>query len=146
MKDKSNINSEFDAAYERGASIAGRSLSKILQEIINHLTEIIRSEVRLAKVEVRDDVTQVTRAGVFFLVGAVFAFQALMFVLLGLVFALGSRMPLWLSAGVVGLGAGVIAIIVLRVGRARLKQARLKPEKTIRSLQENLTWMKKQTE
>jgi len=146
MKDKSNIKSEFDAAYERGASAAGRSLSQILQEVINHLTEIIRSEVRLAKVEVRDDVTQVSRAGVFLLVGAVFAFQALMFVLLGLVFALGSRMPLWLSAAVVGLGAGVVAIIVLRVGRARLKQARLKPEKTIRSLQENLTWMKKQTE
>lgn len=145
MKEKSNITSEFDAVYERGAS-AGRSLSQILQEIVNHLTEIVRSELRLAKVEVREDITQVTRAGVFFVVGAVFAFQALMFVLLGLIFVLGSRMPLWLSAGVVGIAAGVVAIILLRVGRARLKQARFKPEKTIRSLQENLTWMKKQTE
>lgn len=147
MRDKSNINIEFDAPDGRESSkSAGRSLSQILQEIINHLTEIIRSELRLAQVEVRDDITHVTKAGMVLLVGGVFAFQALMFVLLGLVFALGSRMSLWASAAIVGVGAGVVAAVLLRVGRTRIRQARIKPEKTIRSLQENLTWMKKQTE
>lgn len=147
MRDKSNINIEFDAPDVRESSkSAGRSLSQILQEIINHLSEIIRSELRLAQVEVRDDITHVTKAGMVLLIGAVFAFQALIFVLLGLVFALGSRMSLWASAAIVGVGAGVVAAVLLRVGRARIRQARIKPEKTIRSLQENLTWMKKQTE
>lgn len=148
MKDRSNINNdEFDASDETRASSksGGRSFSQILQEIINHVTEIVRSELRLARVEVEEDVTQVTKASVFFVIGAVFAFQALGFVLLGLVYALGSSIPLWLSAVIVGAGAGVIAAILLSVGRTKIRLASLKPDKTIRSLQENVIWMKKQT-
>jgi hypothetical protein len=135
MKDQSNIN--FDSG--------GRSLSQILQEIVRHITEIFRSEMRLARAEVREDVTQVRKSGVYFVIGAVFAFHALGFFLLGLVYALGTTMALWLSALVVSAGAGVIAVTLLSVGRRKLKQTNLMPDKTIRSLQENVTWMKRQT-
>jgi hypothetical protein len=135
MKNQSNI--DFDSG--------GRSFSQILQEIVRHFTEIIRSEVQLARAEVREDVTQVSKSVVYFLVGAVFAFQALGFILLGLVYALATTMALWLSALVVGAGAGAIAAILLSVGRKKLKQTSLVPDKTIRSLQENVTWMKRQT-
>jgi cytochrome c biogenesis protein CcdA len=147
MKDRSNTNHESDAVDETPASLksGGGSFSQILQEIVNHVTEIMRSESQLLRAEVREDVTQVTKAAVFFVIGAVFAFHALGFVLLGLVYALGSRTPLWLSAVIVGVGAAVIAAIFLRIGRTKIQQASLKPDKTIRSLQENVTWMKKQT-
>jgi uncharacterized membrane protein YqjE len=146
MKERSNIKNEFDAFDETGASSksGGRSISQILQEIVSHVTEIVRSEVRLARVEVGEDVTQITRAGVFVAIGAAFALQALGFVLLGLVYALGTMMPLWLSAVSVGAGAGVIAVVFLSVGRTKIKQASLKPDKTIRTLEENVIWMKKQ--
>jgi len=88
------------------------------------------------RAEMREDVPQVTRAGVFFVIVAVFAFHALGFGLLGLVYALGSRTPLWLSAVIVGVGAAVIAAVFLRIGRTKIKQASLKPAKTIHSLQE----------
>ena len=118
--DRSNAFDETPASSKSGS----RSFSQILQDIINHVTEIVRSEIRLARVEVEEDVTQVTKAGVFFGIGAVFAFHALGFVLLGLVYALGSRMSLWLSAVVVGVGAGVIAAIFLRIGQTKIKKAR----------------------
>jgi cytochrome c biogenesis protein CcdA len=143
MKDRSNT-SHVD---EKPASLksGGGSFSQILQEIVRHVTEIIHSEGQLLRAEVREDVTQIAKAGVFFVIGAVFAFQALGFVLLGLVYALGSRTPLWLAAVIVGVGAAVIAAVFLRIGRTKIKQASLKPDTTIRSLQENVRWMKKQT-
>jgi hypothetical protein len=148
MKDRSDINNDdFGALNSTRASSksAVRPVSQILQEIVTHVTEIIRSEVRLARAEVREDVTQVSRASVFFVIGGVFGFHALGLILLGLVYALGGTVPLWLSAVIVGIGASVVAAIFLQIGRTKLKQTSLKPDKTIRSLQENVTWIKKQT-
>src|ERR1700692_1051394 len=106
MKDRTNIKNELDASDEADASSksGGRSFSQILQEIVSHVTEIVRSEVRLARVEGGEDVAQVTRASVFVVIGAAFALQALGFVLLGLVYGLGTTMPLWQAAVIVGAG------------------------------------------
>jgi len=148
MKHKPDIsNDACDALNEMRASskAGGGSFSQILQEIVNHVTEIIRSEVRLLRAEVRQDVTQVAKASVFFVIAAVLAFYGLGFILLGLVYALGHTTPLWLSAVIVGVGAAGIAAAFLWIGRTKIKQASLKPDKTIRSMQENVRWMKKQT-
>ena len=147
MKRDPDVSNDGDAFNETRASskAGGGSFSQILQEIVNHVTEIIRSEVRLLRAEVHQDLTQVAKASVFFVIGAVLAPYGLGFVLLGLVYALGSRTPLWLSAVIVGVGAAGIASVFLGIGRTKMKQANLKPDKTIGSLQENVTWMKKQT-
>jgi len=143
--DVSNDGRDVFNETRASSKAGGGSFSQILQEIVNHVTEIIRSEVRLLRAEVRQDVTQVAKASVFLVIGAVLAFYGLGFVLLGLVYALGRTTPLWLSAGIVGVGAAGIAAVFLWIGRTKIKQASLKPDKTIRSIQENVTWMKKQT-
>jgi uncharacterized membrane protein YqjE len=146
MKEGSHIKKDqLDAFAGTRASLnQDRPFSRILQEIVTHLTEIIRSEIRLARAEVRADIAQVARASVFVGIGAVFGLYALGFALLGVVFALGTRVTPWLSALIVAVGVGVIAAIFLYVGRTKMKQVDLKPDNTIRSLQENVTWMKKQ--
>jgi uncharacterized membrane protein YqjE len=121
-----------------------RPLSRILQEILNHLAEIVRSEARLARVEIRQDLAQVANASAFLGIAAVFALFALGFILLGVMYALGTSIALWLSGVIVGVGAGLVAAVFALIGRKKLKRAELRPEKTIRSFQENVTWMKKQ--
>jgi uncharacterized membrane protein YqjE len=146
MKEGSHINKDRLQAFAgtRASSNQDRPFSRILQEIVTHLTEIIRSEIRLARAEVRADIAQVARASVFVGIGAVFGLYALGFALLGVVYALGTRITPWVSALIVAVGVGVIAAIFLHVGRTKMKQIDLKPDNTIRSLQENVTWMKKQ--
>jgi len=147
MKERSNINPDEGNAFGRTRASSdsdSRPFSRILQEIVTHLTEIVRSEMRLARAEVRADIVPVARASVFIVIGAVFGFYALGFVLLGLVYGLGTQVAPWLAALMVGVGVAVIAAVFLQVGRSKMKQASLKPDKTIRSLQENVTWMKKQ--
>ena len=149
MKERSSTNqghlNDVDGT-DPSSKAESRSFSRILQEIISHLTEIIRSEVRLARTEIQQDVTQVAKASVFVAVGVVFALYALGFILLGVVYALATRMAPWLSAVSVGVGAGIVAAIFFQIGRTKIKQASLKPDKTIRTLQENVTWMKKRAE
>jgi uncharacterized membrane protein YqjE len=139
-------NSQFDAGGPHPfAKPTVRPFSQLLQEVVTHLTEMVRSEMRLARAEVREDVTHAARAGVFIVIGAVLGLYALGFVLLGGMYALARITTPWLSAVIVGVAVGLIAAIFLQVGRTKMKQADLKPDKTIRSLQENVTWMKKQT-
>ncbi|HYR84016.1 MAG TPA: phage holin family protein [Terriglobia bacterium] len=147
MKEKSNMNNQFEnvndiQAYSKSGD---RSISQIIEEILNHVTEIIRSEVRLAEAEVRQGVTEIAKAGRFFIIGAVFALYGIAFVLLGVVYALGTSIPLWLSAILVGACLSIGAAIFVQVGRTRMNQANLKPDQTIRSLQENVTWFKTRT-
>ena len=146
MKEGSHNNKDQLDAFNgtRASSNQDRPLSRILQEMLGHLTELIRSEIQLARTEVRADIAQVARAGVFVAIGAVFGLYALGFALLGVVYALATRVTPWLSASIVAVGAAVIAGIFLYVGRTKMKQVDLKPDNTIRSLEENVTWMKKQ--
>jgi hypothetical protein len=147
MKERPCIDNDERDGFETAAASSKsdfRPLSQIVQEMLTHLTELVRSEIRLARAELRGDLAQVARAGVFIAAGAAFGLYAAGFVLLGVVYALGTYVPPWLAALIVGLAVGLIAAIFLKIGRTKLKQADLKPDKTVRSLQENVTWMKKQ--
>ena len=122
-----------------------RPLSALFQEIGTNLTEILRSEFRLARAEVSQDVRQFAKASLFLIVSAIFALYAFGFILLSVMYALEETVPAWASALIVGGGVGILAAITLFIGRNRMKLASLTPDKTIQSLQENVTWLKKQT-
>jgi len=143
MTEPSNINRGRFEEPTPSSTTDSRPFSRIFQDIVNHLSEIVRSEVRLVRTEVRQDVTQFTKSSVVLIIGAVLAFFATGFLLLGVVYALETRLAPWLSAVIVGTSVGILAAIFLQVGRMKLKQASLRPDKTIQSLRENVTWMKK---
>jgi uncharacterized membrane protein YqjE len=135
---------EFDDIDKETSSKSGaRPFSQILQDIVSHLTEIVRSEIRLARVEVRQDFAHITKASTLLVIGAVFALYGFGFLLLGLTYAIATSLAPWLSAVIVGLGLGLSAAIFLVIGRRKMKHAELKPVKTITSVRENVTWMKK---
>ena len=133
MKDRSDVNTD------------GRSIKQIVQDIVNHVSDIIRSEVRLAKAEVRQDLAHYAKAIAFIGIAGVLAFYALGFVLLGAVYGLQDVVPSWLAALLVGAAVGITAAILFLTGRKKLAQASLRPDKTIQSLEDNVTWFKRQT-
>ena len=148
MKEKQDTNAiRFNAARvdESATQSDGRSFKQILQDIVNHISDIIRSEVRLAQTEVRQDVTHYVKAGSFVGIAAALAFYAVGFLLLSAVYALQNVMSAWLAALLVAVGVGIAAAILYLIGRKRLTQASLRPEKTIQSLEENVQWFKRQT-
>jgi len=123
-----------------------RSVPQVFQDIVGNIQEIFRSEVRLATVELKREAGTAARAAVLLLVGVVFGIFALGFLLLALVYGLAALFASWwIAAIIVGGGLAVIALLLLGLGRGRMRRVRPTPERTIRTVKENLEWGKSQT-
>ena len=58
-----------------------RSVSDVFQDILRNLQEMVRSEIRLAKVEIRGEAKQAVSSGVWIAAGGVAATSASIFLL-----------------------------------------------------------------
>ena len=122
----------------------GRSMAELLQVIIADIQEIVRSEFRLAKAEVQEETSKVARSGVPLVIGLLLGLYALGFLLLAAVHALSIVVDAWLAALIVSFVVAVISAILISVGRNRLKGVKVVPEKTTRTMKENVQWAKHQ--
>jgi uncharacterized membrane protein YqjE len=127
---------------ERGEQ---RSFADVVKDIIATVQELIRSEVRLAKAEFREEAGKAMAAGKMIAVGGVLALFAVGFILLTVMFALENVVANWAAALIVGVAVGVVAGVLLLTGKQRFTQVSPTPEKTIESVKENVEWMKNQT-
>jgi uncharacterized membrane protein YqjE len=122
-----------------------RSIGAILQDVVSDVSVIVRSEIKLAKTELRSEANEVVRTAPLLGIGILFALGAFAMALTAGVLGFGLIVPYW-AAALVMLGiTAVIAGAFTAFGVARLKSIRLKPEKTIQTLQENAQWLKTQT-
>jgi uncharacterized membrane protein YqjE len=122
-----------------------RSLSDVLQDIIRNVQEIVRSEVRLAKTEIREEAAKARSSMLLLAAGAVTAIFASVFLLLMIVYALTLVMPGWAAALIVGTILAVVASVMLTAGVRRFKQIHPTPERTIETIKENVEWAKQLT-
>ena len=122
----------------------GRSMAEVLQDIVANIQEIFRSEFKLAKAEIHEETTKIARSSVPLGIGILLALYAVGFVLLAAVHALATMVDAWLAALIVGVAVGVISMVLVSIGRKRLKQVKVVPEKTIGTVKENVQWAKHQ--
>ena len=125
-------------------SVVERSISSLLKDIVGNLQQIIRAEVRLAKVEVGEELSKATQAMVLLAIGALFGAMALAFLLLGAVYALAHVIQPWAAAVLVAIGAGAVGGALVAVGISQIKRISLPPARTVTSVQENIQWAKAQ--
>jgi uncharacterized membrane protein YqjE len=119
-----------------------RSTLELLQDIVGNFQEIVRSEFRLAKAEVKEEALRASKPVATFGVGLVFGFYGIGFLLLSLVYWLTTLMAVWLAALLIGATLAIVAIALLSSSGKKLKRVNPTPDKTIRSLEENVLWMK----
>jgi uncharacterized membrane protein YqjE len=122
----------------------GRTMSEVLQDIVANIQEIVRSEFRLAKVEIHEETTKAVRSSIPLVIGVLLSLYALGFILLAVVHALSMVVDAWLATLIVGAGVLVISMILVSVGRKRFKQVKVVPEKTVVTVKENVQWAKHQ--
>jgi len=121
-----------------------RSVPEVLQDIVSNLQEIIRSEFRLAKTEIKEEASKAARPAATFGVGLISGIYGIGFMLLAAVYGLSTAMPAWLAALLVGIILAIVAGAFLGSGREKLKRINLSPDKAIKSLEENVEWSKHQ--
>lgn len=120
-----------------------RPMAEVFRDIIGNVQEMVRSEVRLARVEIREEASKTARAGAMLAIGGVLAIIAGVFMLVCLAQLLDLIMPDWAAALIVALAMGIPAAILIARGRDHLRVPI--PEKTIENLKENVEWMRNQT-
>jgi len=120
------------------AAIRERSLADVLHDIVANVQDIVRSELRLASVEIRQELAKAASAGKVAAAGGVLALFAFALLLLAAVYALALVMPPWLAALTVGIVLAIAGSILISAGSKRLKLIHLKPEKTVASIRETL--------
>ena len=127
-------------AYERE-----RSLTDVLQDIVGNVQSIIRSEIRMAKTEVKEETAKAGKAGAIIAAGVVLGLYAFGFALVTITRALEIVTAPWLASLIVSVLVGVAALVAVNIGRTRMKYVHATPEKTIASVKENVEWVKDQT-
>ena len=119
-----------------------RSFPEVLQDIVGNLQEIVRSEFRLAKTELKEEAAKAAKPAATFGVGLVMGFYGIGFLLLASVYGLSTVMAGWLAALLVGMILAIVAIALLSSSGKKLKRVNPTPDKTMRSLEENVQWAK----
>lgn len=122
-----------------------RSIPTVLLDVVYNLQDIIRSEFRLAKTELKEEAGRAARPTATFATGLVLGAYAIGLFLLASVYGLSVVMPPWLAALLVGAVVAGIAGALLASAGKELKRFNPTPEKTIQSVQENLQWAKHPT-
>jgi uncharacterized membrane protein YqjE len=122
-----------------------RPFSEIVSDIIGHAQEIVRSEVRLAKTEIKEETAKAARASTMLAAGAVVGLFALGFLLWTVVYALALVLPLWASVLIVAVVLAIVAAALASAGWTKIHQVSPQPEKTTREVKEDVQWVKQQT-
>jgi hypothetical protein len=121
-----------------------RSLGELFKELATDTGLLVRKEVELAKTEMAGKAKVAAKDGAMIAGGGVLAYYASFLLLAALVLALGTIMPLWASALIVGVVLAASAGVLAFIGVKKLKKVDPAPRETIRTLQENKLWLREQ--
>ena len=104
------------------------SLGELLGDVTRDLSTLMRQEVELAKAELKQSATKAGKGSGMLAGAGVAGHFVLLFLSLGLMFALGALMPLGWAALIVAVVWGIIAAVLASIGRKELKQVKGLPQ------------------
>jgi hypothetical protein len=123
---------------------ADRPIGELLRDLGVEVAALVRAEIELAQVEIVAKTKPVAASAGMFGGTALFALGAFgaatAFVIAGIA-ALG--VAVWASALIVTVVYGIAALVMLGIGKRRLRAAgRLFPEQTAQTVKEDIEWAK----
>jgi len=121
-----------------------KSLGELVAEMTGEISALMRKEVELAKVEIKEEVGRAGKAGGMLGAGAGAGYFALLFVSLALAWLLDQAMPIALAFLIVGVLYGIAAAILIPRGREQMKRVDPVPHRTVETLKEDAAWVRAQ--
>jgi tetrahydromethanopterin S-methyltransferase subunit C len=109
--------------------------------VATDLSTLIRQELALAKAEVKQEVTQAGKAAGLFGVGAVAGLMVLVFLSAAALFGLANVVDGWLAALIVAVVWAVIGAVAALLGARSIRHIE-PPERTIKTVKEDVEWVK----
>jgi uncharacterized membrane protein YqjE len=120
-----------------------RTIGDVLGDIATNIQEIVRSEIRLARVELTEQGRKFATAARVLAIGAAVALYGLGFVLLAALFALELVLPAWAASVILGAVLLIGAWVAVSAGLRQMKGLK-GPAKTMQTVKEDALWIKEQ--
>jgi len=121
-----------------------RSLGELFGELSRETSQLVRHEVALARTEMGQKASEVGKDIGSLAVGGAVAYAGLLAIIAAIIIALGSVIPMWISALLVGLVVAGIGYFLVQKGMSALKKQNMAPKQTLDTIKEDTEWAKQQ--
>jgi hypothetical protein len=125
-----------------------RGIGVLLRDLVEGSAELVRGEVRLARLEIGTVAVAAGRGTAFIATGGVLLLLGTLATFTGVILLIGDqwlpRDMYWLAALLFALIAGGVAAWLALRGRAALSPSALAPHETVATLKEDKEWLKQQ--
>lgn len=125
-------------------AMENKPLGDLFSDLASEMSELVRKEVALAKVEVGQKAKYVGKNIGYLVIGGSVAYAAMLTIIAGIVMLLDKVMPNWGAALLVGIIVGVVGWLLISKARAALQATDMTPQQTVESLKEDAAWVKQQ--
>lgn len=119
------------------------SFGRTVRDIIANIQEIFRSEVRLAKAELKEQAAGAAKAAAFYAAAGICGLFVVALILLACVYALSLWVQPWLAALIVAFAVAAIGGGAFIMARDQSRQVTVVPRETVESIKENVRWAQK---
>jgi hypothetical protein len=123
-----------------------RTLGEMFAELSRQIRTLLEQEVLLAKTEVAEKASQMSRSLGLVVGGALIAYAGVLAMVAAAILGLvAAGLAPWAGALVGGALAAGIGYLLVRVGLGALRRQNLKPRQAIEAVKEDAQWLKSQT-
>jgi MFS family permease len=124
-------------------TVNSASIGELMQRLSQQTATLVRQELRLAQVEMKEKTKKAGIGAGLFGAGALLALGAFGAFVAGLVLAVGEAVDLWMAAFIVAAGLAVVAGVMVLGGKSEVAAATPpKPEATMENVGRDLAEVK----
>ena len=123
---------------------AEASLGELFSDLTSDMSALVRDELSLAKVELKEEVTKAGRAAGMFGGAALAGYMTIVLLSFAAAWGLAELMAVGWAFLIVGVIWGVVGAFLYLRAREQIQHVNPKPEQTIDTLKEDVQWAKKQ--
>ena len=121
-----------------------KPLGELFSDLASDMSNLVRQEVELAKVEVGRTAKHVGRNIGYLVVGGAIAYAALLAIIAAIILLLDNVMPSWGASLLVGVVVAIIGWLLIGKAISALQQTDVTPKETVETLKEDAAWVKQQ--
>ncbi len=121
-----------------------RTLGDLFSDLSRDFRTLVRQEIDLAKVESTEKAKKAAKHVGFIAAGGFVAYAGFVVLLVGVAYLLGTFLPMWLAALIVGAAAAVAGYALVQSGLSGLKNTDFSLKHTAESIKEDQEWLKQE--
>ena len=123
---------------------ADKSLGELVSQLSADFSDLVSTQIELAKVEIKEEVTRAGKGAGMITGGGLAAYLAVVLLSFAAAWGLSEAMPTGWAFLIVGVVWAAVAAFLVLTGRNQLRSVHPVPEQTKESIKEDVEWAKQQ--